>query len=465
MSISLTSYGAAGEVTGSKHLLSINDEKYLIDCGAWQGNQEANQRNKDFTLPDTDKLSGVFLTHAHFDHSGLLPKLVKDGYKGKIYSTPATRDLASIILLDSAKIQKYEKPAPAYNEQDVVNTMDYFRCHYYHKKKYVNDNLTFTFYDAGHILGSSMIDIEIPKKKSLLRKLLKKENKKLHILFTGDLGRKSNPITNEPETCMPAPDYIVMESTYGNRTHQSSEVCYTQLEEIINKTIERGGKVIIPSFAIERAQEIIYNIKLLMRDKKIPKVPVYVDSPMATAATGVFNIHPECFNKKIVEQFVSQGKNPFSVRSLHCITDFKDSQRIAKTDKPYIVIAANGMCEAGRVINHLKTGLSNPKNTIVVVGYMAENTLGRRILNQEPVVQIEDEDYDLKAEVVSIDGFSAHADYNEMFRWLRDIDKSKLKKIILVHGDSEAQTALKAFLETNGYNVQIAVAEKLIALN
>lgn len=464
MSISLTSYGGAGEVTGSKHLLSIDNEDFLIDCGSWQGSNDANQKNHDFKYEAIEKLKGVFLTHAHFDHCGLLPKLVKDGYKGKIYSTPATRDLTSIVLMDSAKIQKYEKPAPSYEEKDVVETMDHFRCHYYHKKKHVDDKMTFTFYDAGHILGSSMIDVETPKKRSLLKKLFKKEPEKLHILFTGDLGRKTNPITNEPETCMPAPDYIVMESTYGNRLHQSAAQCYTEFESIINETIERGGKVIIPSFAIERAQEIIYHIKCLMLENKIPRVPVYIDSPMATAATGVFNIHPECFNKKIVENFISQGKNPFSIRSLHCITDYKSSLKTAKSEKSCIIIAANGMCEAGRIINYLKTGVSNPKNTIVLVGYMAENTLGRCILNQDPVLHIKDEEYELKAQVKSIAGFSAHADYNEIWQWLSNIDRSKLKKIILVHGDEEAQKALKDFLECKGLPVVIQQKEVLLKL-
>ena len=464
MSITLTSFGAAEEVTGSKHLLSINDENFLIDCGSWQGSDDANIKNKNFKLEAIEKLNGVFLTHAHYDHCGLLPKLIKDGYKGKIYSTPATRDLTSIVLMDSAKIQKYEKDGPVYEEKDVIETMDHFRCHYYHKKKYVDDKLTFTFYNAGHILGSSLIDIETPRKNTLLRKLFKKEPEKLHILFTGDLGRSTNPIINEPETCIPAPDYIVLESTYGNRLHQSTVQCYNELENIINETVERGGKVIIPSFAIERAQEIIYHIKCLMLDNKIPKIPVYVDSPMATSATGVFNIHPECFNKKIIERFVSQGKNPFSVRSLHCITDYKDSLRIAKNEKPCIIIAANGMCEAGRVINHLKTTVSNPKNTIVIVGYMAENTLGRSILNQDPVLHIDDKEYELKAQVKSIAGFSAHADYNEIWHWLRNIDRSKLKKVILVHGDAEAQKALKEFLEKNGLSVIIQEKEKPIKL-
>lgn len=463
--ITLTSFGAAEETTGSKHLLKIDNENYFIDVGMWQGSRDANQKNHDWKSPiPVNDISGVFLTHAHADHCALLPKLVKDGYNGKIRCTPATRDLASIIMLDSAKIQKYEQPAPSYEESDVIETIEHFRCHFYHKKKIASEKLSFTFYDAGHILGSAMIDLEIPRKQNFLEKLFKRNQEKMRILFTGDLGRKKNPITNSPEKCMPAPDYIVLESTYGNRLHQTTEKCYEQLEETIKETIERGGKVIIPSFAVERAQEIIYHIKRLMTDKKIPRVPVYVDSPMATAATGVFNIHPECFNRELIEKFISQGKNPFSVRSLHYITDYKNSQKLAKSEKPCIVIAANGMCEAGRIINHLKTGISNPNNTIIIVGYMAENTLGRRILNKEPQVKIEGTKFELKAQVKSIDGFSAHADYNEILEWISGVDTSRLKKIILVHGDKESQISLKEKLESCGYNVIIQEKEKSIKL-
>lgn len=453
MSVIEYSLGAVEEVTGSKHILEINGLPYMIDCGAWQGAAGANQRNKDFTFP-VDKLQAVFLTHAHFDHCGLLPKLVKNGYTGTIRSTPATRDLASIVMMDSAKIQKKEYDA-AYEESDVIETINHFRCHAYGKEKHLDDNITYTMYDAGHILGSSMIDIETPRKQTLLGKLLHRKADKMHILFTGDLGRESNPITNPPATNMPAPDYIFLESTYGNRIHESVQHCYGELENVINNTVGRGGKVIIPSFAIERAQELIYHIKKLMAAKKIPRVPVYIDSPMASNATGVFNIHPECFNQKIKDDFIAKGKNPFSVRSLEFINDSRESLNVAKSQEPCIVIAANGMCEAGRIINHLKYGIKNEKNTILIVGYMGENTLGRKILEREEKVVIDKKEYELKAEVHKINAFSAHADYKEITDWLSKIDTTKLKKIFLVHGDKDAQEYLAFHLNKKGYPTQI----------
>ena len=443
------------EVTGSKHYLEIGNENYLLDCGAWQGGAHANQRNRDWTCSiPVDKLSGVILSHAHFDHCGLLPKLVKDGYKGKIWSTPATRDLASIIMLDSAKIQKYEKPAPSYDENDAIQTMDHFRCHAYHKEKKISNKLKCTFYDAGHILGSSLISLEVTEKKFLCF-----GEKKTNILFTGDLGRKNGPITKDPETDFPAPDYIVMESTYGNRLHSSQSTARDELKEIINKTISRGGKVIIPSFAVERAQELIYHIKYLMRDALIKRVPVYVDSPMASNATGVFNIHPECFNQTIIDELLSKGKNPFSVRSLEFVSDFQASQHLSRQRKPCIIISANGMCEAGRILNHLKTGLGNENNTILIVGYMGEGTLGRKLLDGEKKVVIEQKEYEVNAEIQSIDAFSSHADYKEMINWLKEIDTSKLKKIFLVHGDKESKEFFKEQLILSGFP-EVELVEK-----
>ena len=450
------SLGATEEVTGSKHLLEINGQTYMIDCGMWQGNSYADKKNREFTFP-VDKLQAVFLTHAHADHCALLPKLVKDGYTGKIYSTPATRDLSSIVMLDSARIQQYEKGGIYYEEKDCIETMNHFRCSVYGKEKKINDNFKITFYDAGHILGSSMIDVSIPKYTNFFSKLVhKKADNRMHILFTGDLGRANNPICKAPETKIPAPDYIYLESTYGGKTHESIDTVYQELAYVINRTIERSGKVIIPSFAIERAQELIYFIKVLMNQEKIPRVPVYIDSPMASNATGVFNIHPECFNDTIKNDFLSKGRNPFSVRTLKFVNDFEESVKIAKTKKPAIIIAANGMCEAGRIINHLKYGIENPNNTILIVGYMSENTLGRKILNKEEKLIIDKKECTLKAEVQKINAFSAHADYKEMVEWLNKIDTSKLKKIFLVHGEKEPQKHLLEYLKSNGYkNVQI----------
>lgn len=461
--ISLTSYGAAGEVTGSKHVLKIDDEEFLIDCGMWQGPQEDEQKNRSFEFKKAKNLKAVLLTHAHLDHCGLLPVLIKSGYEGNIYCTSATRDLASIVLMDSAKINSSYKN-PIYSDADVMDCVNHFRGHAYGKTKILSDKLKYTAYDAGHILGSSMFDVECIQKRNLLDKLFGKKKNSIHILFTGDLGRENNPITNDPSTSFPVPDYIVLESTYGDRLHETLEYSIQEMVDIINYTIEREGKVIIPSFAIERAQEIIYYLKVLMMKKAIPKIPVYVDSPMATSATGVFSIHPECFNHIIKDRFISQGKNPFSVSTLHIIKDNQESVRVAKSKKPAIIIAASGMCEKGRVINHLKYGLSNYNNTILTVGYMSPNTIGYQLTHGAPYVVLDNEEVLVKANIASISAFSAHADYKEMLVWLSKIDTSKLKNIFLVHGNESSLKNFQRLLRENNYKSTILEKEKSIIL-
>lgn len=452
--ISFISYQDSDEVTGSKHFLKIKDKYILVDYGMWQGSQEETQKNRDFVCPvSLDEIRTVILTHAHADHCALIPKLVKDGYQGKIRSTPATRDLASIVMLDSAKIQRNDSSKPMYTENDAILAINQFRCHFYHKEKLLDDGVKVTFYDAGHILGSALVDISI-KKTKFLDRLLKK--KPIHILFTGDLGRDSNPITNPPETSFPAPDYIVLESTYGNRTHAESNTTLKEFANIINRTIEREGKIIIPAFAIERSQEIIYHLKTMMKDGLIPRIPVYVDSPMAINATGIFNIHPECFNKKINDDFIAKGKNPFSISSLHCLNDNADSIKVAKSKKPCIVLAASGMCEGGRILNHLKFGVESSRNTILLVGYVGEHTLGRDIAEKNPIITINEKEYKLNAEVHTLSAFSSHSDFKETLEWLSKVDTSKLKKIFLVHGDKESRQFLRDVLISKNYkNVEI----------
>lgn len=451
--ISFTSRGASsGEVTGSKHELRIDDEVYLLDCGGWQGSQELEAQNKAFK-PKTD-YDALILSHSHYDHCSLLPILTKSGYQGNIYCTPATRDLASVVLMDSAKINP-----ELYTEEDVVNCLTHFRGHAYGKIKKLSDKFSFQQFNAGHILGSSMFSITCTPKRNIIDKLLKRNNP-INILYTGDLGRENNPIVNPPDTNIPAPDYIILESTYGNRLHESVPYCLEEMTQIINDTYEKGGKIIIPSFAIERAQEIIYYLKVLMAKNMIPKIPVYVDSPMAATATGVFSIHPECFNHIIKDRFISQGKNPFSVSTLHIVKDNAESIKIAKSKKSCIVIAASGMCEKGRIINHLKYGLEKYNNTILTVGYMGENTIGRQLISGANYVVIDNKEKLVKARIFSIGAFSAHADWQEMLDWLNKIDTSKLKKIFLVHGNDEARIALQQHLQENGYKAEIVEKNK-----
>lgn len=467
--IKLISYGAShengkGEVTGSKHLLNVNGEQYLIDCGMLQGSQENELKNKENFKFAPSKVKAMLLSHAHIDHSGLIPKLIKDGFNGNVYCTSATRDLASIVLMDSSKINSSEENC-LYTEKDALDALYHFRCHAYKKTKTLSDDVKYTAYDAGHILGSAMFDVECRQKPSFLQKVLHRKSRNIHVLFTGDLGRENNPITNSPETKIPAPDYIVMESTYGARLHESIPYSINEMTRIINSTIDKKGKVIIPAFAIERAQEIIYYLKILMKKGKIPKVPVYIDSPMAAAATGVFSIHPECFNHKIRDQFISQGKNPFSVSTLHVIKDNTESLKVAKSRKPCIVIAASGMCEAGRILNHLKHGLSFYNNTVLTVGYMSPGTLGSQLVKGDHAVVINGKEIIVKANVESISAFSAHADYKEILDWLRKINTSKLKKIFLVHGDKEGLEGMKLHLKEAGFESEIVEQSKSYSLS
>lgn len=452
----LQTFGACdGEVTGSKHLLKIGDKKFFIDYGYWQGTSELEALNKTFECPiKPDELDGIFLTHAHLDHCGLIPTLVRDGFDKKIWCTPATRDLASLIMMDCAKI------SDTYTNTDVVKTLGQFRCHFYGKVKKISDDITFTFYDAGHILGSSLVDIAVKKDKSFFQKLFKKDNEFEHILFTGDLGRDSNPITWAPEKKVPAPEVIVMESTYGDRTHSNRDFSIDQFKIAINETLKRKGRVIIPAFAIERTQEVILLLKTLMQEKKIPRVPVYLDSPMATNATGIFSIHLECLNQNLVDNFLSKNKNPFSIDSLKIVKDGKSSDKLARSKESCIIISANGMCEAGRITKHLKSALPNPKNTIILVGYTGANTVGRKIEELEPRIKLQDGAYyDLKCQVEKIDSFSSHSDYKESLNWLSQIDTSKLKQIILVHGQKESQENLKKVIEEAYPKVKVTIAQ------
>lgn len=461
MAISLYSLGAAQEVTGSKHILEIDGRSYMVDCGAFQGKRkESDDKNRNFDFA-ADKLESVILTHGHFDHCGLIPLLVKKGFRGNIYATPATRDLASLVMMDSARIQardaeylrkqakkKGEKFdwSPLYTEDDCVRAANQIVSVSYNRPIYIGPEVQMEFFDAGHILGSAFADL-----------CIKRSGKDdLRILFTGDLGRKDKPIVRNPATDVPSPDYIVVESTYGNRKHEATDLALRELVSVVRDAVNKSGKIIIPSFAIERTQELIYFLHLLVDKKKIPSIPIYVDSPMASNATSIFRVHPECYDASVNEAFLKHHKNPFGFGDLTFVTSVEESKLLNEKEGPMIIISADGMCEAGRVLHHLANNISDERNTVLIVGYMAENTLGRKILEGEKEVHIMDNWYKVKANVRKINAFSAHADYTETLEWLNEIDTSKLKKIFLVHGEKDAQEFLENHLKENGFkDIQI----------
>ncbi|MCR4735005.1 MAG: MBL fold metallo-hydrolase [Treponema sp.] len=469
MGVKTFSLGAAQEVTGSKHVFEVDGRYYMIDCGAFQGKRKVSDtKNREFDF-DIEKLESVILTHGHLDHCGLLPVLAKKGYTGNIYATPATRDIANLVMMDSARIQAHDaeflaKQAakkgekftwkPLYDESDCVATANQIVSLSYNRKMYIGQNVQLEFFDAGHILGSAFANVTINPNPS-------NPEKETRILFTGDIGRKCKPIIRNPAVNMPAPDYIYLESTYGNKLHDNHDFAMKELVRIVRDTCQKKGKIIIPSFAIERAQELVFYLHLLTDQRKIPVLPIYVDSPMASNATSVFRVHPECYDESVNEAFLKHHKNPFGFGSLSFTTSVEESKKLNKMDGPMIIISADGMCEAGRVLYHLANEISNPKNTIMIVGYMAEDTLGRRIFDGQKEVMILGDKYKVEAKVEKCNGFSAHADYNEMIEWLNEIDTSRLKKIFLVHGEKDQQQGFKEHLAQAGFtNVEIVEGEK-----
>ena len=453
------SLGAAEEVTGSKHILEVDGRLYLFDCGAFQGKRaEADKKNRDFNVP-ADKLTAVVLTHGHYDHCGLLPLLGIHGFTGSIYATPATRDIANLVLMDSARIQArdaeyLQKQAtkkkeqfdwkPLFTQEDVVQTINQFVTVSYHRPMWIGPNVQLEFYDAGHILGSSMAVVTATDS----------AGKTVKIAFTGDLGRKNKPIIRDPER-IPAVDYIVIESTYGNRRHEDMHNAMQMLERAVKDVVKSHGKIIIPAFAVERTQELIYYFHLLVDKKKIPQISIYVDSPMAVNATTIFQVHPECFDQETQDAFVKHHKNPFGFNALKFITSVDESKMLNSIEEPMVIISADGMCEFGRVTHHLANNISKPSTKIMLVGYMADNTLGRRLQNREPEVKIFGEWYQVRAEILQINAFSAHADYFETVEWLDSLDTSRLKQLFMVHGEPDAQQFFHTYLQEHRYRSHI----------
>ena len=455
----LSFLGAAEMVTGSNYLLKTNKHNILIDCGLFQGNKEMEKLNfKDFPYDPAD-IDILLLTHAHIDHSGRIPKLVKDGFNGRIISTKATFDLSEVMLLDSAKIQEYdaewenkkrkrsglEPIEPLYTTEDVEQSFKYFETYLYGQKIDINGEISFKFRDAGHILGSSILEIWVTE-----------DEKTIKLVFSGDLGMPGRPIIGEPEYIDYA-DYLIMESTYGDRNHPPLKESAGKLIEIIKKTVLRGGSVIIPSFAVGRTQGLIYELNHYYEYNEVEeymKIPVYIDSPMAVTATEVFQKNSGVFNSK-TQDLILKGDNPFRFENLKYIKSTEESIALNKADYPKVIISASGMATAGRIRHHLKHNLWNPKNSLVFVGYQAEGSLGRILLDGVKKVKLLGEEIDVALEIYDLEGFSAHADQGFMIKWLSQF-KNKPQKVFVVHGEKEvAEIFSKVIKEKFGFETII----------
>ncbi len=443
--------GAVRNVTGSMHLLTVNGSRILLECGLFQGRrQEAFERNRELPFR-ADQVDAMVLSHAHIDHSGNLPNLVKRGFRGNIYCTFATRDLCSIMLRDAAHImeadvayvnkhrarQGLSPVEPIYTLADAVRSLKNFVSVDYGRPLPIAPGVTLTFYDAGHILGSAFCALDITE-----------GNQSYRLLFTGDVGRFNLPILRDPEV-VPGVDYLITESTYGNRVHGTPQEAETELARVVNETFQRGGKVIIPAFSVGRTQEIVYSLHRLHNAGLIPQLPIFVDSPLAINATEIFRLHPECYDEETA-QFLFQNGDPFGFGALRYIRQVEESKALNTQDEPMIIISASGMCEHGRILHHLKNNIENSRNTILLVSFQAEHTLGRRIAERQEQVPIFGELYSLKAHVESIEGYSAHADRDELLRYIQELQPSRLRQVWIVHGEEEASLEFERTLHQAG---------------
>jgi len=429
--------------------------RILLDCGLFQGRRaDSVTRNRDLGVRAKD-IDVVVLSHAHIDHSGALPRLYRQGFRGPIYCTPATRDLCAAMLEDAAAIQaqdaayinrKIEKNGadmtpvqPLYDQDDVVGTLGLMVSIPYRRAQKIAEGVVLTYYDAGHVLGSAMIALDVDV-----------VGEQRRLVFSGDIGRRNLPLLRDPEI-PPGASCLIMESTYGDRNHDPIEQMEDELQAVITRTIERGGKVIVPSFALERAQEIIYSLKKLRAQGRLPEVPVYVDSPLTVKITDVFRIHPDCFDAE-ARRVLMEGDSPFDFDGLQYVSSVEDSKAIDRRDEPCVVISASGMCEFGRVVHHLVAAIESRKNTVLIVGFQAQHTLGRRLVELQPRVRIFGVERERHAEVVVLNGFSAHAGQDDLLEYAENVRAAgPLRQVALVHGEDQPRNTLKALLEERGF--------------
>lgn len=430
-------WGAAHDVTGSKHLVFINGKRILLDCGLFQGKRvESFEKNKNLPF-DAKDIDAVILSHSHLDHCGGLPILFKNGYTGNIHCTKQTADIVPLMLEDSAHIQeadnafvkkhianpKIPTEEPLYTMEDVKPTIAALVGHSFHEVFEIFPGISIRFYYAGHILGAAGIEI-----------LFEENGKQKILVFSGDIGRKEKNMLHDPESPEKC-DYLIMESTYGNRRHEDSEEIRSHLARIINETIKKQGKIIIPSFALQRTQELVYDLHLLQMENKIPRIPVFVDSPLAKRVTEVYTKHQKQFDKETHEDFFEKGSRPLESQFITYVEDVEASKALKNFAGSAIILSASGMCEAGRIRHHIKNEIENPNSTILFVGYQAEYTLGRRILEKRPTIKIFDQLYTVKATIEKINGYSGHADSQELLDFINPI--KDIKVVFVVHGEPE----------------------------
>jgi metallo-beta-lactamase family protein len=461
--MNLTFQGAAGGVTGSLHHLEVDGKSYLLDCGMFQGRRkETEQRNRAFPFP-ASSIEAVVLSHAHIDHSGRLPLLVKNGFHGPIYATPATVDLCNAMLRDTGHIAESDaefvnrkhpndRPVePLYTVDDAIATMDHFRPVNLRTPTKIGERLTMESYEAGHILGSSSIVVT---------------DGKVRLAYSGDVGRAELPIIRDPEA-LPPVDYLIVESTYGGRKHAQKGEALAYLEDVVKRTIARGGRLIVPSFAVGRTQQLVLMLHQLINEKRIPDVPMFVDSPLAVNVTEVFRAHPECFDET-TNAYLRNHEDPFGFARLIYIRDVNESKKLNDRKGPFIVISASGMCEAGRILHHLRNNVGDSRNTVLLTGYQAEYTLGRKLQDGWKSVRIFGIPETVNAEIAVLEALSGHADAGELLDWMKPMTKGspRLKRVFLVHGEPAQASALAEAIQAEyGIEAAPAVAGQSYALS
>ena len=444
----ITFHGAARTVTGSRHLVEVNGKQILLDCGLYQGaRRESYERNQNFPF-DVSQVDCMVLSHAHIDHSGNIPNLVKNGFRGPIYCTHATRDLCAVMLLDSASIherdaefvnkkrkKRGEAPVePLYTTEDAVASLTYFSSESYNRAVQIEPGVTLTFIDAGHMLGSASVILDIEEHEAM---------RDVRLVFSGDIGRVDLPIIRDPHFPESA-DVVIMESTYGDRLHVTLKTLQEQLKTIINQTVERRGAVIIPAFAVGRTQQLVFELHKLMDNREIPPIPIYVDSPLASNTTAVFRTHPECYDEEIRHFMLEDATHadPFGFEGLKYTSSVEESMALNDLQDSFIVISASGMMEHGRVLHHLRNRISDSRTTVLVTGWQAPNTLGRRLVEGEKMVRIFGEEHTNRAHVEVLNGFSGHADQNGLLEWVEKL-RRKPYQLFLVHGEATAAETLR----------------------